>query len=209
VPNNLKPASPFAGPLLYFILSGVAGVVSPVAWVIASVPHQSQAAAPDNGVTLFVSARDEKGHAITDLAPGEIRLWEDKIEQKIESFVPDSATPVLLAVLIDTSGSLRDKFPLKAETSALSELIHTGLRSGDAAIIATFDDEVHLRTQMTTDTQQLDQALRKNRGRELPWLDGRFRCDNCRCRCQDPRSLWAQGSPHFERFRRQREQVYP
>jgi Ca-activated chloride channel family protein len=124
-----------------------------------SAPKDAQVAAPDNVVTLFVSATDEKGLAVSDLVPAEIYLSEDKVEQKIESFVLDSSTPVVIAVLIDMSGSRRDEKSRQAEHAALSEFLHTALRNVDTAGILVFNDEIFVLTELTSDIHEFDRVL--------------------------------------------------
>jgi Ca-activated chloride channel family protein len=127
-------------------------------------PTTRQGAQPtdgDNLVTLFVSAKDKKGQAVNDLTPDEIHLYEDKVEQTIESFVIDSSMAVHLAVLIDVSGSRNDKKNEKVERNAVSDFLHTALHDGDAAAIIVFSDRFSLVTDLTGDQKEFDRALEK------------------------------------------------
>jgi Ca-activated chloride channel homolog len=126
-----------------------------------SVPSEALQTVPDNAVTVFVFARDKKGQAVSDLTPDEIHLSADSVEQNIESFVPDHSTAVLLAVLVDVSGSRHDEKSGKVERNALSNFFHSTLHGGDSAAIIVFSERFSLLTDITSDQKELDQALEK------------------------------------------------
>jgi Flp pilus assembly protein TadD len=61
-------------------------------------------------VTLFFTVSSH-GHMVSDLEQSNIRILDDKKPpEKIEPFAPQSKLPMRLALLVDTSGSVHDRF---------------------------------------------------------------------------------------------------
>lgn len=97
---------------------------------------------------------------ITDLKEADFEIYEDKTKQRIESFQPLSDLPLDVAILMDTSNSVKPK--LKFEKDAAVSFLQTMLTSRkDRALFATFDSEVELRQDFTNRLDLLTQAIDK------------------------------------------------
>jgi VWFA-related protein len=91
-------------------------------------------------VVMNASVTDEHGKAVRGLTQGQFRIFEDGIEQKIESFGAEE-TPFAAVILLDTSGSMKSRVAL-ARAAAITFL--NGLRAGDAAAIYNFDSKISM-----------------------------------------------------------------
>lgn len=115
-------------------------------------------------VRLAVSIVDKNNRFITDLTQTDFQVYEDGVLQKIESFRPESDLPLDVAVLMDTSNSVKPK--LKFEKDAAVSFLYTMLQSRrDRALYATFDSEIELHQDFTNRIDLLSQAIDKVKAR--------------------------------------------
>jgi VWFA-related protein len=131
----------------------------------------AQAAAPQNQqqplrvqvqlVNLFVTVRDKKKQLITDLTQNDFRIFEDGQEQKPAFFSHETSLPITLGLLIDTSGSEQRMLP--AEQEAASRFLERVLRKGDLAMVMSFDLDVDLLSDFTSDRSRLERAIQRAR----------------------------------------------
>jgi Ca-activated chloride channel homolog len=91
-------------------------------------------------VVINASVTDASGKAVRGLSQGQFRVFEDGVEQKIESFGSEE-TPFAAVILLDTSGSMEQRVAL-ARAAAITFL--NGLRADDSAAIYNFDSKVSL-----------------------------------------------------------------
>ncbi|MEO6654735.1 MAG: VWA domain-containing protein [Pyrinomonadaceae bacterium] len=89
-------------------------------------------------VVLNASITDPAGKAVAGLGPKLFHVFEDGVEQKIESFEAEE-TPFAAVILLDTSGSMEERVSL-ARSAAIQFL--NGLRENDFASIFNFDSKV-------------------------------------------------------------------
>jgi VWFA-related protein len=69
-------------------------------------------------VAVFFSVSSH-GHMINDLEQADIRIRDDnKPPKKISQFIPQSKLPLRLALLVDTSGSVHDRFSFEKHAAA-------------------------------------------------------------------------------------------
>ena len=111
-------------------------------------------------VRLPITVVDKKGQFVPGLTQNDFMIFEDKVPQQIETFSDDlgQALPVYVAVLMDTSPSTAGK--LKFEQEAAKNFIYTVTRTRkDQVLFATFDDEINLRQDFTTNLDLLDRAV--------------------------------------------------
>ena len=59
-------------------------------------------------MVLHVTVTDDRGQFVFDLKQGNFRVFEQNIEQKISVFSHDDI-PVTMGLVIDNSGSMREK----------------------------------------------------------------------------------------------------
>jgi Ca-activated chloride channel family protein len=113
-------------------------------------------------VPLLFTVSDKKGHFVTDLKRDEFEVVENKKPQSILSFQGESELPLRLAVLIDTSNSIRERFKFQQE--AATNFIDTAVRRGkDLAMLVSFDTSAEMVSDLTDDTEKLNRAIRNLR----------------------------------------------
>jgi len=112
-------------------------------------------------VNVIFTAVDRNGRHVPDLKVDDFMVFEDKQPQKIEYFSDlgkGSDLPLTIALLIDTSGSVKSKLEYEKETAA--EFFREVLRkSKDLALIIQFDSDVNLVQDFTDDPKRLINAL--------------------------------------------------
>ncbi len=96
-----------------------------------------------------VTDRDER--PIMNLRRENFHLFEDAVEQKIESFSIDQA-PVSLGIVFDASGSMRNK--IDKSFSAVEQFLKTSL-PGDEFFLVEFSDVPKLRVPFTPDADEI------------------------------------------------------
>jgi Ca-activated chloride channel homolog len=111
-------------------------------------------------VTVPVIVTDKDDRFIQGLQMEDFEVYEDKRKQKIESFQASTDLPLYVAVLMDTSASVKAKlkFQKEATISFLQTIIR---RRKDQALFVTFDSTVQLRQDFTDDTESLTKAIEK------------------------------------------------
>jgi Ca-activated chloride channel homolog len=115
-------------------------------------------------VRLPVSVVNKNNGFVTDLKQADFEIYEDKTKQAIESFVAQSSLPLDVAVLMDTSNSVKPK--LKFEKDAAVSFLQTMLITRqDRALFATFDSEVELQQDFTNRIDLLSKAIDKVKAR--------------------------------------------
>jgi VWFA-related protein len=112
-------------------------------------------------VNMLFTVTDKKGRFVTDLNKGDFQVFENKKPQQIMEFSSETDLPLRLAILIDTSNSIRDRFRFQQE--AAINFINSVVRDQDKAIIVSFDTSAELVSDMTSDTNQLEKAVRNLR----------------------------------------------
>lgn len=106
-------------------------------------------------VLLTCAVVDEKGRTVTDLSRGDFRVWEDGVPQTTSSFLHQDQ-PVSLGILVDNSGSMRDK-RLAVKGAALNLL--RASNPLDATFIVNFSDQAFLDQGFTSDLDALNRGL--------------------------------------------------
>src|SRR5262245_27628064 len=115
-----------------------------------------------NLVPITVSVADKKGKFVTNLKKDDFKVFEDEKVQGITNFSSESNLPLSITLLVDTSGSIRDK--LKFEEEAAIEFFYSTLQRGkDKALVISFDSGVDLLQDFTDDPERLADTIRKIR----------------------------------------------
>ncbi len=114
-----------------------------------------------NLVNVFATVRDKSKRIVTDLKQEDFRVFEDNREEKIAFFSRESALPITLGLMIDTSGSEQNRLP--AEQEAASRFLRRVMRKGDEAMVISFDLDVDLLSDFTEDRAQLERAIHRAR----------------------------------------------
>jgi Ca-activated chloride channel family protein len=108
-----------------------------------------------NRVVIWVSATDKDDEFVGDLRREDFRVLEEGVEQEILEFYREDR-PITMAILLDSSGSMRDK--LEEVHEAASSFVDT-LREEDRALVIDFDDKVFLVEDLTSDHEVLKRAI--------------------------------------------------
>jgi VWFA-related protein len=115
-----------------------------------------------NRVDVLFTVSDKKNRFVTDLGINDFLVSENKKPQSILEFAAESDLPLRLAILIDTSNSIRDRFRFQQE--AATRFIDGVIRpSQDKAAVISFDTSAELVADLTGDTEKLDKAVRELR----------------------------------------------
>lgn len=139
--------------------------------IAAQTPKPAVSPTPDPGqekpvvvttrrVRLPITVKDRKGQFVTGLTQNDFAVFEDKVQQQIDSFTSEENNnlPLYVAVLMDTSPSTAGK--LKFEQESAMNFIQTVVRPRrDRVLFATFDDQVTLRQDFTDRLELLDRAV--------------------------------------------------
>jgi VWFA-related protein len=108
-------------------------------------------------VTVPISVLDRDGRFIGGLRQEDFRVLEDGVEQRIAYFAPVEQ-PFTVALVIDTSGSTR--FRLEDIQDAAIAFLDQ-LRPADRVIVVSFDEQVRVLSEATSDRNQLRNAIRR------------------------------------------------
>ena len=172
-------------PALAVLLLGLAGVQYAVAQASAPPPppanspqqdtsqqgsSQQQGQAPsteDNGVYVFraqvqevvlhATVVDDKRHMVNNLTRNDFQVWENGAPQKITSFRREDI-PVAVGIVIDNSGSMRDKRP--AVNQAALNFVRSS-NPNDEVCVVNFNDEYYLDQDFTGQIPLLKEALER------------------------------------------------
>ena len=125
-------------------------------------------------INVLFTVTDKRGRLVTDLDKKEIKLFEDSKPQAITNFSKETDLPLTIAMLIDTSTSIRDRF--KFEQEAASDFLYRTLRPRkDKALLITFDSAIELVQDYTDSPEILGKAIRQIRpGGGTKMLDAIF-----------------------------------
>src|SRR5277367_749742 len=94
-------------------------------------------------VNMLFTVSDKRGRFVNDLSKNDFEIVENKKAQEIIQFTAESNLPLRLAILIDTSNSIRERFKFQQE--AATDFINTVIRPRtDKAIIVSFDMSAEL-----------------------------------------------------------------
>ena len=106
-------------------------------------------------VLLSCVVVDEKGRLMLDLKRGDFHVWEDGVPQTVTSFL-HMDQPVSLGILVDNSGSMRDK------RAAVNEAALNLLKASnpkDKTFIVNFSDRAFLDQGFTSNVAALNRGL--------------------------------------------------
>jgi Ca-activated chloride channel family protein len=106
-------------------------------------------------VILPVTVADKSGKLIPNLPQSAFKVFENGAEQLIKVFRREDV-PVSLGIIIDNSGSMRDK-RLKVETAS-ADLVKAS-NPQDEVFVVNFNDDAYLDVPFTNDMKKLEQGL--------------------------------------------------
>lgn len=106
-------------------------------------------------VLMYASVFDKNGHFVGGLKGDNFKLYEDGVEQKIESFAQDDV-PVSIGILMDLSGSMR---PKREQVDKAAEAFIRASNPQDEVFLIGFNDEVELLQDFTGDIDEITDSL--------------------------------------------------
>jgi VWFA-related protein len=110
-------------------------------------------------VNVLMTVTDKKNRLVIHMTKDDFNVFEDGKPQTIRYFSRESDLPLRIAILIDTSNSIRDR--LRFEQEAAIDFLNTTIRRGkDMAFVVGFDVEPQLVQDYTDNTERLANALR-------------------------------------------------
>jgi Ca-activated chloride channel homolog len=128
-------------------------------------PNSTEVQKQQNGMYILHANVDEvllncavinaKGQPVMDLDRSDFRVWEDGVPQTINS-VLHMDLPVSMGILIDDSGSMRDK---RAAVNAAAKHLLNASNPQDEAFVVNFSDRAYLDQRFTTDRIALDRGM--------------------------------------------------
>jgi VWFA-related protein len=106
-------------------------------------------------VLLNCAVMDAKGQPVLDLSREDFRVWEDGVPQTVNA-AQHLDLPVSMGILIDDSGSMRDK---RATVNAAAYHLLNDSNPGDEAFVVNFSDRAYLDQGFTTDRVALSRGM--------------------------------------------------
>ncbi len=106
-------------------------------------------------VLMYASVFDDSGHFVGGLERSNFKLYEDGIEQKIESFAQEDV-PASIGILMDLSGSMKPK-RFQVDQAALAFIRASNPQ--DEIFLIGFNDEVELLQDFTSDIDEITDSL--------------------------------------------------
>ncbi|HEU4509852.1 MAG TPA: VWA domain-containing protein [Pyrinomonadaceae bacterium] len=110
-------------------------------------------------ITIPVSVMDRDGRYIPNLQKEEFRVWEDGVEQEV-AFFQSVDKPFSVVLMLDTSPSTQ--FRLEDIQDAAITFVNQ-LRSDDRVMVVSFNDDIKILTEFTTDRRRLQHAILRAR----------------------------------------------
>src|ERR1700735_5575438 len=104
-------------------------------------------------VNILFTVTDKKGRFVTDLGKDDFDVIENKKPQTIQQFTAESDLPLRLAVLVDTSNSIREQF--RFEQQAAIRFIQSVVRPReDRLMLVSFDSAAEMVSDLTDDLKK-------------------------------------------------------
>jgi len=110
-------------------------------------------------VVLHTTVLDDRGRFVEGLTQDNFRIYEEKVEQKLSVFKREDI-PVSMGLVIDNSGSMRDKRP-RVNEAALTLVQNSNPQ--DEAFVVNFNDDFYLDLDkdFTSSIPELKEALER------------------------------------------------
>lgn len=106
-------------------------------------------------VLLHATVVDRSGHLVTNLGRNAFKVYENGVEQDLRIFRREDV-PVSLALVIDNSGSMRDK---RQRVEAAAVALVKASNPQDEVMIVNFNDEAYEDVPFTSDIKRMEEGL--------------------------------------------------
>jgi Ca-activated chloride channel family protein len=108
-------------------------------------------------VVLHATVLDKNGKFLGNLAQNAFKVYENGVEQQIKLFKREDV-PVSMGVLIDDSGSMRDK---RSKVAAAAMGLIKASNPNDEVFVVNFNDEAYLDVPFTNNAASMEEGLTK------------------------------------------------
>jgi VWFA-related protein len=108
-------------------------------------------------VVLHTTVVDKSGRMITTLPQSAFHVFENGVPQQVKLFKREDI-PVSMGLIIDNSGSMRDK---RQKVAAAAVALVKASNPDDEAFVVNFNDDPYLDCDFTNQVPKLEQALSK------------------------------------------------
>jgi Ca-activated chloride channel family protein len=137
-----------------------------------------------NLVLVPVAVTTQLGQYVTGLDKENFKLFENNVEQEIESFTAEDA-PMSVGVVFDTSGSMGSK--LQRSRQAVAEFMKSA-NPEDEFLLVQFNDQAEVTVHFTPNTEEIQNRLMfmQSKGRTA-LLDGVYMAMNEMKKARNPR----------------------
>lgn len=137
-----------------FLGAGALALAAPPAWPQANPVFSSDVKV----VSVIAAVRTKTGDIVSNLTKDDFLLTEDNRPQSIKYFSRETELPLILGLLVDTSGSQRNV--LREEVTASYRFLEKVLREDiDKTFLAHFDYDTELLQDLTPSKERLRKAL--------------------------------------------------
>ena len=110
-------------------------------------------------VNVVFTVTDKRGKFVNDLTKDDFHVIDDnKPAQSIRSFRSETNLPLRVALLVDASNSIRDRF--KFEQEAAIEFLNQIIHQQDQAFVLGFDTTPEVTQNFTNNTEALSRGVR-------------------------------------------------
>ena len=110
-------------------------------------------------VTIPVSVMDRDGRYVPNLLKDDFRIWEDGVEQDV-AFFASVDKPFSVVLMLDTSPSTQ--FRMEDIQDAAITFV-SQLRPDDQVMVVSFNDDIKVLSEFTTNRSQLNRAIQRAR----------------------------------------------
>ena len=112
-----------------------------------------------NLTSLYFTVHNKHNGLVAGLTKDDCTVFEDKVPQKLKNFTAETDQPLTLGILLDTSGSQQNVLSMEQQTGGA--FLKRVLRSKDEAFLISFDADVDLLQDFTSNTRDLTRAMDK------------------------------------------------
>jgi Ca-activated chloride channel family protein len=123
-------------------------------------PQEGQVTLGTLETRLPVTVKKDK-KSVKNLTRNNFEVYEDGKRQEITQFIAPSKLPLNIAVLMDTSNSVKLKLPFEKDAAEDFVATVTTYRRKDQVLFTTFDSDVELHQDFTDNQELLINAIRK------------------------------------------------
>jgi len=144
--------------LIALLIVGVLAVATPLAQTPSTVEGTDRSVVTNTElVILNVRVTDAQSHAVVDVPRSNFKIFEDGVEQKIETFSKEQI-PVTYGLVVDNSGSMRSQ--LSAVVKAGIRIVKSNQPEDDAFLVRFISsDKIEVVQETISDPNLLIQGL--------------------------------------------------